>query len=212
MVSSLEAFDAKLREITGMDEKVRPFVCKGSPLDCQVFIVGFNPATANVSFWDFWKPPYGFDKRAWQRAYKIARKAPPLASQGKARGLKSQSNTRQRIECIVQAAHPVKCLETNIYATPSRKQKDLRKESQLTKVFDFLLEYIQPRVVFVHGAPAVEHMRRKLGLAELKPPEYTWTSRRVGDMILVAGSHLAIGWSLEKATELGKELRARCGE
>jgi hypothetical protein len=89
---------------------MRPFVCEGSPLDCQIFIVGFNPATTNVSFWDFWRLPYGFDKKAWLPMYESERE-----EQGK----KRQSSTRKRIERIVEAAWPLKCLETNIHAVPS---------------------------------------------------------------------------------------------
>jgi hypothetical protein len=202
MTSDLRTFDAELRRITSEKADIRPFVCDGSPLDCQIFIVGFNPATTNVSFWDFWRLPYGFDKKSWLLAYE---------SQREKQHQKRQSNTRQRIERIVQAAWPVRCLETNICAIPSRKQRDLQRESRSTEVFDFLMRRIQPRVIFVHGTPAVEHMRQPFGLGELKPPRYGWISRPVKGMTLFAGSHLAIGWSLESAAELGKELRARCG-
>ena len=201
MASDLETFDAKLRDLMGQDEKVRPFVCEGSPLDCQIFIVGFNPATTGVSFWDFWKLPYGFNRKAWLSAYESEREE---------QGLKMKSNTRQRIDCIVKAAHPVKCLETNIYAVPSRKQSDLRRGEHSTDLFGFLLTWIKPRVVFAHGNRAVKHVQKVLEAAELKPPLYTWTSRQVGDLFLVVGSHLAYGWSLDDATKLGGQLRAKC--
>jgi hypothetical protein len=41
----LKEFDRQLRGLLGDEQGLRPFVCQGSPLECQVFIVGLNPAT-----------------------------------------------------------------------------------------------------------------------------------------------------------------------
>jgi hypothetical protein len=46
----LTTFDRELR--TRLPEGGWPFVCDGSPLDCDGLVVGFNPATAH----DIW--PY----------------------------------------------------------------------------------------------------------------------------------------------------------
>lgn len=63
----------------GRPTSLRPFVCDGSPLDCEIFIVGANAATAMGDFWDFWLPGVGMDKAAWFAAYKAARAQKPLA-------------------------------------------------------------------------------------------------------------------------------------
>jgi len=110
----------------------------------------------------------------------------------------------------VEGAQPIKCLETNIYATPAGSQRALGAGDRTTDAFDFLLKRIQPRVVFAHGMEAAEHITRALGLPELKPPKYEWTSKRVGDTVLFAGSHLAYGWSFDKARQLGRELSDSC--
>lgn len=50
-------FEADLRDLMGSPFHDRPFVCDGSPLDCQVFIVGINAASSMTEdFWDsgFW--------------------------------------------------------------------------------------------------------------------------------------------------------------
>ena len=64
-------FEAALAELVGRPSDLRPFVCDGSPLDCEIFIVGANAATAMGDFWDFWHPGVGMDKAAWFEAYKV---------------------------------------------------------------------------------------------------------------------------------------------
>ena len=58
----LSSFEQRLAALIGKPTDLRPFVCDGSPLDCRVFIVGFNPASAlDEDFWKFWDPSIGFD-------------------------------------------------------------------------------------------------------------------------------------------------------
>lgn len=64
-MSTLQSFESGLEAIIGRPTTLRPFVCDGSPLDCRVFIVGFNPATdSEVDFWNFWSSHRGFKQRA----------------------------------------------------------------------------------------------------------------------------------------------------
>ena len=65
MPMSLDEFERQLADLLGRPSRARPFVCEGSPLDCEIFIVGFNPATEMGDFWQFWRTGYGFDKNAW---------------------------------------------------------------------------------------------------------------------------------------------------
>ena len=71
----------------------RPFVCDGNPLECNIFIVGINPATEmEVKFEEFWNKE-GFNKQKWLEAYKIERvKAPLKNGKKKARFQKKQLN------------------------------------------------------------------------------------------------------------------------
>lgn len=184
----------------GMDEKMRPFVCEGSPLDCQIFIVGFNPAT-EVEFWRFWSARNGFDKQEWLKEYCRQR-----AANGKYR----PSNTRRAIKWIVDAAQPTRCLETNLYAVSSPKKKDLPPEWRSTAVFDFLLEAIRPPVILVHGKDARAHLQGLLCRGEIELWEARRVSLRVGDTIVYAGPHLSRGWSKDRAIEIGRKLGALC--
>lgn len=135
-----EDFDCKLRVITDEHAANRPFVCDGSPLECRVFVVGFNPVSS-VPFWPFWQPPRGFDKASWNAEY--------LRIKGK------WSQTRLRINRLSQALMPhASCLESNIYSYPSRNEKSLVALRRDTRVFEFLLKAIRPMVVLFHGKKA----------------------------------------------------------
>src|SRR5215218_7019589 len=111
-------FAARLKELTRAPTRLRPFVCDGSPLDCRIFIVGFNPATSLTGdWWDFWDSSYGFRRAEWLKRYIPERATQPLKP-GRTRRAPI-SNTRKVIDWIVDAARPVKCLETNIYSAAS---------------------------------------------------------------------------------------------
>jgi hypothetical protein len=124
-------FDRELRELAGGGD-LRPFVCDGSPLACRIFIVGTNPAT-EVPFWPYWDTVGGFRKGEWLQGYEDAR-----VRNGKRR----RSPTRRVLEQIVEAALPVRCLETNIYSKASRRAADLGAGHRVTRVFSFLLSAV----------------------------------------------------------------------
>ena len=40
--------------VLNRETDLRPFVCEGSPIECESFLVGINPASEmSVDFWDF---------------------------------------------------------------------------------------------------------------------------------------------------------------
>ena len=90
---SNQEFKDQLRVLMRPDESLRPFVCKGNPLQSEIFIVGINPATnMKSSFWDYYKEDE-FDKEKWLNDYKHSR-------EGKRTVL---SPTRKKIEYLVYA-------------------------------------------------------------------------------------------------------------
>lgn len=191
-MNSIQCFETDLEAIIGAPTEVRPFVCDGSPLDCKVFIVGFNPATSmQMEFWQFWRSGYGFDKKAWFNAYKEERKQRPLKPGKTRRNI--LSNSRRVIEWILEEASPVTCLETNIYAAPTECAVDLGSEKRITAPFDFLMERIQPQLIVVHGDDAANHIRNRSFFRHL-----------------IFVPHFSRGWSQEKARSLGREIRSKC--
>lgn len=192
MMQTLAEFETQLAELIGRPSDQRPFVCEGSPLDCSVFIVGFNPATTmDADFWSFWRSGSGFDKKAWLEEYKRDRAQRPLKPGKTRRNL--VSNTRRVIEWIIEAAAPCRCLETNIYALPSDDKASLAEESRKTAPFRFLLETIKPSVIVAHGDDAIRE-----------------TQHLAGNVTVMPVKHFSRGWSEEAARSLGQKLGALC--
>lgn len=182
-------FEDELAALIGAPTDLRPFVCDGSPLICDVFIVGFNPATPmSADFWQFWRSGDGFDKEAWFEAYKRERQLRPLKP-GKTRR-NSVSPSRRVIDKVLEGASPHRCLETNIYSASTEQAVDLASEQRITAPFDFLLANIKPRVIVAHGVDAVEHIRKKNIDAKVFPV-----------------SHFSRGWSHEEALALGVKIK-----
>lgn len=156
---TLQGFEEELAARIGRPTDLRPFVCEGSPLSCDIFLVGFNPATTmQADFWEFWRPGYGYEKVAWFQRYLEERAAKPLKP-GKTRRLPI-SPTRRNMESFVEGAAGVRVLETNIFAAASDDMKSLDLANREIAPFRFLLEVIRPKVIVVHGKPAVEAIRK----------------------------------------------------
>ncbi len=191
----LQQFELDLAALIGRPTNLRPFVCDGSPLTCDAFIVGFNPASASsTDFWEFWKPGYGFNKLLWFESYLHDRQAKPLKP-GRTRR-NPISNTRKVIELVIEAAQPVRCLETNIYAAASEEAKDLSEHRRITAPFDFLLATVQPKVIVAHGKDATAHVRN-----------------RAPNSAVIESNHFSRGFSNVAAVELGRRIaeKARDG-
>jgi hypothetical protein len=142
---TLDEFEKQLAHVIGRPTDLRPFVCEGSPLDCDVFIVGYNPATAmEGDWWRFWKPGYGYRKSDWFSEY--------LAQRGG-----DVSKTRAKIQEIVHGLPNVRVLEANIDARPSPTKSVYPKP--ITRPFDFLLSVCRPKVVIAHSTDAVAHLQ-----------------------------------------------------
>jgi hypothetical protein len=192
-MSTLQSFESGLEAIVGRPTTLRPFVCDGSPLDCRVFIVGFNPATeSEVDFWIFWSSDRGFDRALWYQNYLKERRERPL-NPGKTRR-PSISNTRRVMDWIEDEAPSMRFLETNIYSAATEQARDLAIERRITAAFDYLLREIRPLAVIAHGRDAVAHLQSKVEKERL-----------------IAVQHFARGWSEAKARELGRRISREFG-
>ena len=135
----------------------RPFTCTGSPLECRLFIVGLNSATQLKQdfFRRYWCDDRGFLRDVFEADYSHMRK---------------KAGTRPRIEAFiegvgdqarVEGASPVPCLETNIYAAPTKKASQLKPEDKNTDIIKYLIETIQPAGIFVHTKEPIEFFQEK---------------------------------------------------
>ena len=152
---SNQEFKDQLRVLMRPDESLRPFVCKGNPLQSEIFIVGINPATnMKSSFWDYYKEDE-FDKEKWLNDYKHSR-------EGKRTVL---SPTRKKIEYLVYAIFKgYQCLETNVFSAPSRNLKALDNSLKSTDILSFLIGEIKPKAIFIHGKNPTEYIRKEFDI------------------------------------------------
>ncbi|HET8886043.1 MAG TPA: hypothetical protein VFM70_06795, partial [Salinimicrobium sp.] len=199
-------FKKHLQEKLKNHNKPRPFICEGNPLDCKIFIVGINAATEmQQDFWEFWSEEDGFNKNKWLGSYKAERAAQPL-KKGKTRR-NTVSNTRKRIDWIVEATKPVKILETNLFVKATPTAKELKAGDRRSEVFEYLLETIKPEVIFLHENQTIKYFEKLDGVKivknETKSFEILGTKTKV-----LAKNHLSRGWSEANTKELGKDLKA----
>jgi hypothetical protein len=170
-----------------------PFVCDGSPFDCEVFLVGINPA-ANVPIWPHWLDGSGMNKAGWLTNY--------LNTHSKF------TPTRSRIERLGRALRPTQLLETNIFPHHSPREHDLPHHLKRTDVFDFLLATLKPRILFVHGRSAVAHIKHLTG-TELERGRFVSVRYQDVPVEVISGHHLSYQWSFAKVEALAGELRRK---
>jgi hypothetical protein len=161
---NLDQFKAGLVNIIDEPSTMRPFVCEGSPLDCDVFIVGYNPATEmQGDWWSFWKRDYGFQKHMWKQEYLNQR------------GTAKLTKTRERIEVIVAGLSPLRVLEANIDARPSKRKSEYPRP--VTTPFDYLLRACTPKVVIAHGVDAVAYLQNWKDGKVIKSKHFIYVGR-----------------------------------
>ena len=176
---------------------LRPFVCHGSPLACQVFIVGFNPATSmDRPFWDYWSDETGFDKPRFMQDY--LRK----------RGLAEPKGVRARIERVVAELPAGVALETNICSKPTRTAAELHRDDRATDVFRFLLDSIRPGLVYAHSNEPIAYFEHLTGARGFDGgvPQAVSHNGQTFQLIATRGPLFRMGF--DSATVLGKSLRS----
>jgi hypothetical protein len=166
-----------------------PLCVTGSPLNCKVFIVGYNPATSSgQDFWRHWGST-GFDRAAWMQDYLAERSTAPLEPGKTFRPKVSPS--RRVIDWILETAC-VPILETNLYARPSVDMASLTDHDAAP--FQFLVSTIGPTLIVTHGKDA----RQGVAALGLSVP-------------VIEVPHFSRGWSRAAAHDLGRQIRYRAG-
>ena len=131
------------------DDHSRPFVCNGSPLKCHAFIVGLNAATRlHEPFSSYWSDEAGFLLKKFSDDYPRRRRG-----------------NRPVIESISRELQP--CLETNLYAKPSKSARNLTEADRKYSVIEYLFCAIRLRLVFVHSNEPIEFFKSRTGSLDL---------------------------------------------
>jgi hypothetical protein len=188
---TLAEFEQEIRILAG-DKAGWPFLCDGSPFDCQIFLVGINPVVG-VPLWDYWSPESGVNRTAWLSAYRKERKF---------------TQTRHRIEWLVEVIRPeARVLETNVFHHCSPRESGLDPKLRDPKVFTFLLETLKPKIVFVHGGLAVREFK-KVTKTDFKRDTFTKVNYKGSTFDVLSDKHL-YNWSRDKVEQLSVRLRER---
>lgn len=152
----LVEFYQQLVTKVGSDEKLRPFVCRGNPLECEIIVIGINPATQmKEEFWHYFNKHEGFEFSKWEGDYINERKSIGKRS--------IFSPTRCRLNYLSNKLPEYKILETNVFCFPTEKAAYLTNQDKTTLVLDFLLKSVEPRIILVHGKEAREHLSQIVG-------------------------------------------------
>ena len=176
-------FKNKLQELIGKDSTLRPFVCEGYPLECDIFIIGINPATSSeTKFFDYWDGDK-FNKSKWFEQYQNERAA---------RGKRKSSPTRTKIESLAETFNKsgFKCMETNVYKFATPGVKDLTKGDKNTDVLSFLLKTIKPKALFVHGKEAEKFIMKELDIHKIPDSNPFVHDGKFGKLAICITKHL----------------------
>jgi hypothetical protein len=174
----LSQLSGELRRLIGANEGVRPFVCNGDPLTCQVAIVGANPGTT-TSFWPHWSDERGMSKEAFLEEYR------------RLHGGK-YNRSRAAIERFVPLVK-ARVIELNAHGKQSPRLKELAAAHRETSVLEFMLHAVRPRVVFCAGADAMKAVKA------VKAEKVGW------QMKINAAKHF-IYWGREREKRMAQEI------
>jgi len=105
------------------------------------------------------------------------------------------SNTRRVIKWIkdelLEHKHDLHLMVTNIYPYPTKQKSELNNEQKQTKIFDFLIHNLKPKVIVTHGIDATKYVNNlKLSITVINSPK-----------------HFAIGFSKESAKNLAENIK-----
>ncbi len=139
-------------------------------------------------------------QRGMFEEYKIARRATRKTTRSP-----EVSPTRRIINKVVEGASPTRCLETNLFATPTVSIAKLSAANRSTAPIELLLRSIKPRVLLFHGS-GHSHLR-KIGIYDTPDEnEFPLSSTPFGPMYVGVVRHFSRGWSYKDASKLGLKL------
>lgn len=182
-----------LRELLRADIPSRPFLCSGSPVGCEVVLLGINPATT-TPFWDYWSED-GCNRAAWLQDY--------LRREGRFKP------TRKRIEIVVETLAPeVRVLELNLFPYSSPREHKLADELRDRRVFDYVMSLADPKLVFVFGNTPTRELAELLGSA-LPLRQYTPVTLGGKAFEVYVDKHLSYQWRDAAVKQLAIEFKVR---
>ena len=167
----MDKFEQLIRELTTEinGQYPRPWMTDlKAPSRAEVFIVGYNPATAylsnDVSYERFIDSLFNRNGETCRKFYAEITKQTP---------------TRDNIEMFADKLAKVgisSILETNVICYGAKKKKYLRRREHIggkargMEIFRKLVEVIHPKVILIHGKGVCDEFRRSFKLSSLPDP------------------------------------------
>lgn len=177
---------------------VRPFICSGSPLDCKIMMVGYNPAReVNLEVFDseIWHDQTGFDRERFAEHYDIASYNDDLQWN---RNHIFQQNLIDEI-----SNHPV--IETYLYSVITPKKTLLTEQYKQTHVFDWLYRMIKPVLVITQNIDVIKYFEKEADKILIRNTFNAITYRDLHCVILPI-SHLSKKWNDSEMHHLKEEI------
>lgn len=178
--------------------KVRPFICSGSPLNCKIMMVGYNPArevNLDVFDADIWDDDMGFDRESFAEHYDIASYNDDLQWN---RNHIFQQNLIDEI-----SNHPV--IETYLYSVITAKKTLLNPQHKHTHVFDWLYGILKPVLVITQNIDVIKYFEREANKTLVRNTFNAIIYRDLHCVILPI-SHLSKKWNDTEMYHLKEEI------
>lgn len=179
----------------------RPFICSGSPLDCSIMMVGYNPSRAvNLDAFDteIWSDETGFDRERFVEYYDRA-------------GHENQSIAWNRNHLFQQnfidEMHDYAILETYLYSAITPKKNMLKDEQKSTATFDALVQWVKPKIIITQNIDVAKYFERATDDI-LHRNEFNTVVYQGHPCIIIPISHLSKKWNFNELAILRQHIEA----
>lgn len=190
---------AKLKQVELAEDNVRPFVCSGSPLACDIMMVGFNPSrNVDVGLFDprIWHDKTGFDREQFVELYDLAG-----YQQGEAKWSRNHIFQQNLIDEL--PTYPV--LETYLHSSITPKKAMLSDTQRSTEVFDWLVQTVQPKLIVTQNSNVSKYFERMTGQI-LERNAFNTVNYRDHLCIILPISHLSKKWTFSEVANLRESI------
>lgn len=178
----------KLEEVGLADEKLRPFVCTGSPLACDIMMVGYNPSRdMGLDTFDarIWNDKTGFDREHFVELYDFA---------GHQQGENRWSRNHIFQQNLIDELPDYAVLETYLYSMITPKKSLVPPQHRHTEIFDWLVKVIQPKLIVTQNSEVSRYFERVTNKT-LKRNEFNAVMYQGQPCVILPISHLSKKWT-----------------
>lgn len=195
----LQQLRSTLEQHLDKDTPARPFICTGSPLDCDIMMVGYNPsrdvglASFDAEIWDDEK---GFDRERFVEFYDRA-----------GHEQKSIAWNRNHLfqQNFIDEMAGYRIVETYLYSTITAKKSLLTDQQKSTQVFDALVASVKPKIIMTQNIDVAKYFERATDTL-LRRNDFNAVTYQGHHCIILPISHLSKKWNFNELARLRDEI------